>query len=202
MRDESDAPALDINDLVRKAQKGDSASFAALYEHFYNKIFRYVSFKSGSPTDAEDITEEVFLRMLESITSFKWKGYPFSSWLFRIAHNLVVDHFRRKGRQRTAPLESVSGTIGATSHDVDSYLDTELSMVQVGEAMTGLTKLQREVLSLRFAGGLSVRETAEAVGKNENAVKALQHAGIKKLRTLLNPSQDESSDAAVAQWSR
>ena len=203
MRDGSDAPALDdINDLVRKAQKGNSASFAGLYEHFYDKIFRYVRFKSGNATEAEDITEEVFLRMLESITSFKWQGYPFSSWLFRIAHNLVVDHFRRTGRQKTAPIESVSGTIGATSHDIDSYLDTQLSMEQVSEAITGLTKLQREVLSLRFAGGLSVRETAQALGKNENAVKALQHAGIKKLRMLLKPSHDESSDAAVAQWSR
>lgn len=199
MRDKSDAPALDINHLVRKAQKGDSASFAGLYEHFYDKIFRYVLFKSGSVADAEDITEEVFLRMLKSVRSFEWKGYPFSSWLFRIAHNLIVDHFRRKSRQKTSPLESVSGTIGATTHDVDSYLDTELSMAQVSEAMTGLTDLQREVLSLRFSGGLSVRETAEAVGKNENAVKALQHAGVKKLRTLLKPSQGEPLDAAIVQ---
>ena len=199
MRDKSDAPALDINHLVRKAQKGDSASFAGLYEHFYDKIFRYVLFKSGSVADAEDITEEVFLRMLKSIRSFEWKGYPFSSWLFRIAHNLIVDHFRRKDRQKTSPLESVSGTIGAITYDVDSYLDTELSMAQVSEAMTGLTDLQREVLSLRFSGGLSVRETAEAVGKNENAVKALQHAGVKKLRRLLKPTQDESLDAAIVQ---
>jgi len=199
MRDKSDAPALDINHLVRKAQKGDSASFAGLYEHFYEKIFRYVLFKSGSVAEAEDITEEVFLRMLESVRSFKWKGYPFSSWLFRIAHNLVVDHFRRNGRQKTSPLESVSGTIGATTHDVDSYLDTELSMVQVSEAMTELTDLQREVLSLRFSGGLSVRETAEAVGKNENAVKALQHAGVKKLRMLLKSGQGDSLDATIVQ---
>ena len=199
MRDKSDAPALDINHLVRKAQKGDSASFAGLYEHFYEKIFRYVLFKSGSVAEAEDITEEVFLRMLESVRSFKWKGYPFSSWLFRIAHNLVVDHFRRNGRQKTSPLESVSGTIGATTHDVDSYLDTELSMVQVSEAMAELTDLQREVLSLRFSGGLSVRETAEAVGKNENAVKALQHAGVKKLRMLLKSGQDDSLDATIVQ---
>ena len=199
MRDKSDAPALDINHLVRKAQKGDSASFAGLYEHFYDKIFRYVLFKSGSVAEAEDITEEVFLRMLESVRSFKWKGYPFSSWLFRIAHNLVVDHFRRNGRQKTSPLESVSGTIGATTHDVDSYLDTELSMVQVSEAMAELTDLQREVLSLRFSGGLSVRETAEAVGKNENAVKALQHAGVKKLRMLLKSGQGDSLDATIVQ---
>ena len=156
-------------------------------------------FKSGSVAEAEDITEEVFLRMLESVRSFKWKGYPFSSWLFRIAHNLVVDHFRRNGRQKTSPLESVSGTIGATTHDVDSYLDTELSMVQVSEAMTELTDLQREVLSLRFSGGLSVRETAEAVGKNENAVKALQHAGVKKLRMLLKSGQGDSLDATIVQ---
>ena len=94
-----------IEELVRGAQKGDPESLAGLYEQFYDKIFRYVSFKTGDAFEAEDISEEVFLRMLESISSFKWKGYPFSSWLFRIAHNLVVDHFRKKGRQKQTPLE-------------------------------------------------------------------------------------------------
>ena len=81
-----------IEELVRNAQRGDQESFGKLYEHFYDKIFRYVSFKSGQGMDAEDITGEVFFKMLNSIESFKWKGYPFSSWLYRIAHNLVIDH--------------------------------------------------------------------------------------------------------------
>ncbi|MDA0771001.1 MAG: hypothetical protein BZY79_03925 [SAR202 cluster bacterium Casp-Chloro-G4] len=177
----------DVALLVRLAQEGDASSFAELYEQFFDRIYRYVSFKTGSPTEAEDITGEVFVRMLESIHKFKWQGHPFSSWLFRIAHNLVVDHFRRKGKRNIVSLENTVTSVEAVAVDVDNHIDTELSMDEVRKAMVGLTDLQKEVISLRFAAGLSVAETAQAIGKKENAVKALQHAGLKKLRRLLNP---------------
>ena len=172
-----------VEEWVRGAQKGDAASFAALYERFFDRILRYVSFKSGSLTEAEDITGDVFVKMI------KWQGHPFSSWLFRIAHNLVVDHFRRSARKKAVPLDAAAFTMGDTSSDIDQIVETSLTMVQVKAAMQGLTSLQREVISLRFAAGLSVSETAHAVGKNDNAIKALQHVGLKKLRaTLAQPS--------------
>jgi RNA polymerase sigma-70 factor (ECF subfamily) len=202
-QDGTGAPSQDeIKELVRNAQAGDSASFAGLYEAFYGKIHRYVMFKTSNVTDAEDITEEVFLRMLESINSFKWQGYPFSSWLFRIAHNLVVDHYRKKGRQKTTPLEDANSMVGASTYDMDRQLDVDLSMKDVYEAMDGLTKLQKEVLSLRFAAGLSVLETAESLGKKENAIKALQHAAVKKLRNILGASGAATKDKVLPQWSR
>lgn len=177
----------DVAVLVRLAQEGDRSSFAALYERFFDQIYRYVSFKTGSASEAEDITGEVFVRMLESIHKFKWQGHPFSSWLFRIAHNLVVDHFRRKGKRNIVSLDNTTTHVEAAAVDIDGHIDTELSMGEVRNAMVGLTDLQKEVISLRFAAGLSVAETAQAIGKRENAVKALQHAGLKKLRRLLNP---------------
>ncbi|MCH8825869.1 MAG: sigma-70 family RNA polymerase sigma factor [Chloroflexi bacterium] len=177
----------EVATLVRMAQEGDTSSFGELYERFFDQIYRYVSFKTGSPSEAEDITGEVFVRMLESIHKFKWQGHPFSSWLFRIAHNLVVDHFRRKGKRNVVSLDNTTINVEAVAVDVDSHIDTEMSMDEVRKAMVGLTVLQKEVISLRFAAGLSVAETAEAVGKKENAVKALQHAGLKKLRRFLNP---------------
>ena len=174
-----------IERLVEDAQKGDFAALAALYERFFDRIYRYVSFKSGSGAAAEDITGDVFVKMLESIHSFKWQGHPFSSWLFRIAHNLVVDYFRRAARKKTVPLDAAAATIGTTTEDMDRVVETNLTMSEVRVAMQGLTSLQQEVLSLRFAGGLSVSETAGALGKNDNAVKALQHVGLKKLRAIL-----------------
>ena len=177
----------EVATLVRMAQEGDTSSFGELYERFFDQIYRYVSFKTGSPSEAEDITGEVFVRMLESIHKFKWQGHPFSSWLFRIAHNLVVDHFRRNGKRNVVSLDNTTINVEAVAVDVDSHIDTEMSMDEVRKAMVGLTVLQKEVISLRFAAGLSVAETAEAVGKKENAVKALQHAGLKKLRRFLNP---------------
>ena len=174
-----------IEKLVKDAQKGDPAALAALYERYFDQIYRYVSFKSGSRDEAEDITGHVFVKMLESIQSFRWRGHPFSSWLFRIAHNLIVDYFRRAARKKTVPLEAAASTVGTTPDDIDRVVETNLTMTEVRVAMQGLTSLQQEVISLRFAGGLSVSETAGALGKNDNAVKALQHVGLKKLRTTL-----------------
>jgi RNA polymerase sigma-70 factor (ECF subfamily) len=187
---------VDIVVLVQRAQEGDAASVAALYEQYFDQIFRYVSFKTGNAAEAEDITGEVFVRMLESIDRFRWQGYPFSSWLFRIAHNLVVDHFRKKGKKQMVSLDNAAATMQAAQADIDGHLDMELTMDGVKKAMEDLTDLQREVISLRFAAGLSVAETARAVGKKENAVKALQHAGLKKLRRLLSPGP---SMPAIAQ---
>ncbi len=192
MPDRNDAPSKEeVEDLVRRAQQGHSEAFAGLYEAYYDKIYRYVMFKTGDTLEAEDLTEEVFLRMLESIGSFKWQGYPFTSWLFRIAHNLVIDYYRKAGRQKKTSLDDAMRVVGSDGVDVDRKLDIELSIKEVKEAMGGLTQLQQEVLSLRFAGGLSVAETAETMGKKENAVKALQHAAIKKLRTLLGPAMEQ-----------
>ena len=178
----------DVDHLVYKAQAGEEYAFGQLYEYFYDRIFRYVMFKTGDRNEAEDITTEVFLRMLESIGSFKFQGYPFSSWLFRIAHNLIVDYFRKKSRRKIVPLEEASTVAENSVVDFDNRIDAGRAAAEVYSAMDGLTDLQKEVLSLRFAAGLSVKETAEAVGKKENAVKALQHAAIKKLRSLLDVS--------------
>ena len=191
MPSRSDAPPKEVvEELVRQAQQGHSEAFAGLYEAYYAKIYRYVMFKTGDSVEAEDFAEEVFLRMLESIGSFKWQGYPFTSWLFRIAHNLVIDFYRKKGRQMNTSLDDAMRVVGSDNVDMDKQIDIKLSIKKVNDVMGGLTQLQQEVLTLRFAGGLSVAETAEAMGKKENAVKALQHAAIKKLRTLLGPQMD------------
>jgi RNA polymerase sigma-70 factor (ECF subfamily) len=187
MSDKQSPTKEQLEGLVVRAQAGEVAAFESLYDHFYDRIYRYVSFKAGDPTAAEDITEDVFLRMLKSIGSYKHRGHPFSSWLFRIAHNLVADYFRKKGREKSVPLDKVLSVVGESSIDMDNYVQTKLAMREVNAAMEDLTDLQRQVISLRFAGGLSVNETAQAVGRNENAVKALQHAGIKKLRKILMP---------------
>ena len=174
-----------VENVVRRAQAGDQSAFAELYERYYDQIFRYVSFKCGSRLEAEDLTGEVFLRMLESIDKFKFQGFPFTSWLYRIAHNLVVDNFRRKGRKPTVPLDKVLHFSSEKDGEMENQAQISWSMDEVVEAMTSLTDLQHEVITLRFVAGLSIAETADAVGKKENAVKALQHAGIRKLRNLM-----------------
>ena len=178
-----------IDRYVVLAQKGESSAFEALYDHFYDQIFRYIAFKTSDSLIAEDLTEDVFLRMLESIRKFKPQGHPFSSWLFRIAHNRVIAHYRKRGRDKNVPLDTILTTVGESQSTLDTYVETKLAMREVNQAMENLTDLQREVLNLRFAGGLSIKETAEAVNRNENSVKALQHSALKKLRVLLEPNQ-------------
>ena len=176
-----------VEDIVKQAQAGDQAAFADLYEMYYDPIYRYVSFKCGNQIEAEDLSGEVFVKMIESIHTFKFKGFPFSSWLYRIAHNIVVDNFRRKGRRPTVPLDNAVNAASDAHSDLERLAEISLTIREVIAAMENLTDLQKEVVTLRFAAGLSIAETANAVGRKENAVKALQHAGIKKLRDTLAP---------------
>ncbi len=173
------------DDVVRRAQEGDQAAFGELYETYYDRIYRYVSFKCGSRSEAEDLTGDVFLKMLESVHSYRFQGYPFTSWLYRIAHNVVVDNFRRKGRRPTTPLENALHVADPAEGEMEKRAQISWTMGEVVEAMDDLTELQREAITLRFAAGLSIAETASAMDRKENAVKALQHAGIRKLRRAL-----------------
>jgi len=173
----------DEESLVRRAQQRDEEAFATLYEEHFDKIYRYVTLKIGDQAEAEDLTQQVFVKALQSISSFKWKGIPFSAWLFRIAHNQVVDYFRKKKRYATVPLdESLTGS------DIDPQLAAErkLEIEQLLLATKRLTEAQREVISLRFAGELSVAQVAKIMGKSEGAVKALQHSAIASLRKALS----------------
>ena len=165
--------------LVRRAKQRDEQAFAQLYEEYFDKIYRYVTLKIGDRMEAEDITQQVFLNAIKAISSFKWRGIPVSAWLFRIAHNQVVDYLRRKSKRATAPLEE---SLVASNSDpqliAEQRLDTERLLV----ATRKLTPAQREVISLRFAGELSVAQVAKIMGKSEGAVKALQHSAIVALR--------------------
>ena len=186
-----------IEKLVQSAKEGDPLSFGRLYDLFYTKIFRYVVYKVGNREDAEDITAEVFIRMLKSINSFSFQGHPFSSWLFRIARNMIVDYFRKNSRRKTTPLETVGSIPETESLEIDYQLDLNIEISNISDTINELTDLQQDVISLRFAAGLSIKETAETVGRKENAVKALQHSAIKKLRLLLNVGPSNNLDNKV-----
>jgi len=172
----------DEQGLVSRAKQGDKEAFAQLYETHLDKIYRYIILRTGNKAEAEDMTQQVFVKAFESIPSFKWKGTPFSAWLFRIAHNLVVDHFRKEKKRPTVPFEeSVMGSDSNPQLEAERRLDIE----QLISATKRLTEVQREVIGLRFAGGLSIAEVAKTMGKNEGAVKALQHSAIVALRKVL-----------------
>jgi len=173
----------DEESLVRRARERDHQALAQLYEKYFDKIYRYVVFKIGNEMEAEDITQQVFLKALQSISSFRWKGIPFSAWLFRIAHNQVVDYLRKKTKQATVPIDE---SVVSFSSDPQLAVEQGLDIEQLLSATRRLTKAQREVVSLRFAGELSIAQVANIMGKSQGAIKALQHSAIVALRKVLS----------------
>jgi RNA polymerase sigma-70 factor (ECF subfamily) len=168
-------------DLVRAAQAGDVASFGQLYERYFDKVYSYLSFKLGNAAEAEDLAEHVFLKALESLGGYRWTGVPFQAWLFRIAHNLLVDYLRRRSKRASEPLDEALPDRRPEA-DPEALLAEKLTRQGLIEAVERLTELQRQVIALKFAGGLSNAEVAAILGKTEGAVKALQHAALQALQ--------------------
>lgn len=169
--------------LVQRAQQRDQEAFAQLYEANFDRIYRYVVLRIGNETEAEDMTQQVFLNALQSISSFRWKGVPFSAWLFRIAHNQVVDYLRKKTRQATEPLDE---SLVISKSDPQLVVEQRLDIEQLMLATKQLTNAQQEVIALRFVSELSTAQVAKVIGKSEGAVKALQHSAIVALRKALS----------------
>jgi RNA polymerase sigma-70 factor (ECF subfamily) len=169
-------------DLVRQAIEGNQSAFTQLYNEHVDKIYRYIYFRVNSRADAEDLTQEVFIKALEAIGSYKWRGVHFTSWLFRIAHNQMVDHFRKQPKQKRAALEEV---VVVSTEDPVAMTDRKLEIEELSQALKKLPAAQREVVSLRFIAGLPIAEVARTLGKSEGTVKALQFNAIVSLRKLL-----------------
>jgi len=174
--------------LVGRAKQGDQRAFAQLYEGNFDKIYRYVAVRIGDKMEAEDVTQQVFLKAVQSISSFKWKGVPFSAWLFRIAHNQVVDYLRKKTKR---PAVSLDESLVSSDSNPQLMAERSQDIEQLLLATGRLTGAQREVISLRFAGELPIAEVAGIMGKSQGAVKALQHSAIVALRKVLSVGNDE-----------
>lgn len=176
-------PLQDEENLVRRAQQKDSEAFAQLYEAYFDKIYRYIVMRVRNEMEAEDMTQQVFMKMLQSIASYKAQGFPFSSWIYRIAHNLVVDHLRQQNKKATVDIEGIP--LPDMDGDPQEMIEQHVDIEDVKKATRKLTQSQQEVLSLRFAGELSIAECAAVMGKNEGAIKALQHSAVLALRKAL-----------------
>ncbi|MDD4876292.1 MAG: sigma-70 family RNA polymerase sigma factor [Dehalococcoidales bacterium] len=177
----------DEESLIRRAQQHDEKAFTQLYEEHFDKIYRYIAVRIGNVTEAEDMTQQVFLNALKSISSFKWRGAPFSAWLFRIAHNQIIDYFR-KNKRSTLPLnESMVSNSSNPQQETERKSDIEHLLL----ATRQLTDTQREVISLRFTSELPIAQVAKIMDKSEGAIKALQHSAIVALRKRLQVTRNE-----------
>ena len=173
--------------LVQRAQAGDSAAFGELYDRYVDLVYRYVYYRVGSAQVAEDLTSETFLRALRRLSSFTWQGRDVGAWFVTIARNLIADHYK-SSRYRleltTEDVTTVSEARGSHEGPENAVLEAMQNKVLLG-AVKQLNAEQQECIVLRFLQGLSVAETAEAMGKNEGAIKALQYRAIRSLGRLL-----------------
>ncbi len=165
-----------------EAKRSNEAKLASLYDEYYGKITRYILVHIGNRTEAEDLAGEVFLKALESLKTYKERGVPMQAWLFRIAHNLVVDYFRRATKHKTVPIDTIQ--VEAEENPV-TITERNIELERVNRAMEQLTREQREVLGLRFLGGLTSKEAGSILNKSDGAVREAQRAAIEKLRKLL-----------------
>lgn len=173
--------------LVREAINGNQEAFALLYDKHFNKIYRYVYLKVNKRTEAEDLTQDVFLKALGAISSYKWRQVPFSAWLFRIAHNEVIDYYRKQGKKEFVQLDN---NVTETKDDPVSLAEASFEKGELMAALQKLSPAQREVITLRFASELSIAEVAKTLGKREGTIKALQFNGTAALRKILSEKKD------------
>jgi RNA polymerase sigma-70 factor (ECF subfamily) len=170
----------DVRALVARAQQGDRAALEELYLLHFDRIYSYLQLSVGNRHDAEDLTTQTFLRMLEAIGRFRWQSAPFSAWLFRIAHNLAMDHFRAGRRVQVE--EDLPETLDAEEASAEDQALDSLGHAGMLELIQRLSAEQRQVLTLKFLFGFANAEVAGILGKTEGAVKSLQHRALASLQ--------------------
>ena len=173
--------------LVQRAQAGEADAFGELYDRYVSLVYRYIYYRVGTAQVAEDLTSETFLRALRRISTFTWQGRDVGAWFVTIARNLIADHYK-SGRYRLELTTDDVVASGATQLVQDGPEDSVLDAMQnkvLLEAVKQLNPEQQECIVLRFLQGLSVAETAEAMGKNDGAIKALQYRAVRALGRLL-----------------
>jgi RNA polymerase sigma-70 factor (ECF subfamily) len=178
-----------VRGLVDRAQKGDRDALEELYLIHFDRIYSYLHVSVGNRHDAEDLTTQTFLKMLESIGKFRWQSAPFSAWLFRIAHNLAMDHFR--ANRRWQPEEDVPEPEPDESTSAETGALESIGRKSMLELIEELSPEQQQVLTLKFVFNFANAEAATILGKTEGAIKSLQHRALVSLQKQLEKRETQ-----------
>ena len=175
--------AVDLRRLVDRAQQGDREALEELYLMHFDRIYSYLQMSVGNRHDAEDLTNQTFVKMLESIDRFEWRKVPISAWLFRIAHNLAMDLFR--SRKRWQPEEEPPEPQGSEERSAEDEALHSIGRQSMLEMIEDLSIDQQQVLTLKFVFNFSNADAATILGKTEGAIKSLQHRALASLQRQL-----------------
>lgn len=169
--------------IVQQAVDGNQDAFTQLYDVYFDRIYRYIYVRVRRQDVAEDLSQEVFIKALKAIGSYKIGKAPFASWLFRIAHNQVIDHVRKYKKGLEISLDEAPPSVGA--EDPVAIIEQKFEVAELNAAIMELSPAQQEVISLRFIADLPIAEVARVLGKSEGTVKALQFNATISLRKLM-----------------
>ena len=173
-----------VQSLVARAQSGDRAAFAQLYDAYAKKIHSYLRYHLNGRADlADDLAADVFLKAMEKLHSYQFSGVPFSAWLYRIAHNHLIDYLRALPKRQGVSLDEC---VSVDDPSAERALDETLNQHQLSGALTSLTDDQRQVIVYRFMQDRSIADTARLMAKNEDAIKQLQVRALRNMRRSLN----------------
>jgi RNA polymerase sigma-70 factor (ECF subfamily) len=178
--------------LIQLASEGDGEAFSALYARYVDRIYNYVYYRTSNTNDAEDLTSRVFHRAYNHITHYTEKGYPFSAWLYRIAHNLVANWYRDNKRKQEIPLDDSLPLVSTSNHPERSVILQE-EQQSLMNAIKKLPLERQELLILKFVEPLTNAEIAMIMGRSEGAIKSLYHRTLSSLRDILT-TDDETMD--------
>jgi RNA polymerase sigma-70 factor (ECF subfamily) len=182
--EDSEADRTRLIALVELARGGDTEAFGLLYDHYHVSVYRFLFYRTRNAPLAEDLTSETFFRALRNMKNFRWQGKDFGAWLMTIARNLAADHFK-SGRNRLELATEDMGDHDAPTEGPESAVLASLTNELLLEALTELPDEQRDCLVMRFLQGMSIAETAEALGRSDGAVKQLQLRGVRNLAKLM-----------------
>ena len=171
-----------LNEKCDNETKSVEAVIAGLFEEYYDKVVRYIYIRISDQPEAEDLAGEVFLKALKSMGSYRGSAEQLRFWIFKIARNIVIDHYRKMSKRKTVNLDDVEIADGT---NVEEMAEQRLQIGELTKAMKQLTEAQREVIGLRFFAGLSSAETAQVLGKSSGAVREMQCDAIQRLRKLM-----------------
>jgi len=169
--------------LIQDAVRGMSSAFGSLYDRYQPMIYRFVFVKVGRREDAEDLTHQVFISAWTNIRSYKDLGHPFSSWLYKIARNQIIDHYR--ARRNETSLDEMDPENFVEAAAAEAGTATKMEVEKVRRAIKALKPDYQDVIIMRFVEDLPLKEVAKAMDRTEGAIKLMQHRAIKELKKLL-----------------
>ena len=182
----NEIPLHSLQEILLKAQAGKEEALTQLYNHYFERIYRFIYYRVGHKEVAEDLTEDVFIKSFQSLKTLQQTG-AFEGWLYQIARNKVIDYYRSK--KNLVPLEEIENTLEYETNIID-VIDLEQQQKTFIKVLKELTPEQQQVIKLKFLENLDNATIAQLMNKNEGAIRVIQHRAITKLKELIDQSKN------------